>query len=557
MTQPDRSTGWRARLRTAVGIGVCALLAISGALLALPSTAPAGAASTPAIGPATSYQLSLGDSLAAGTGASTPANDYVNLVGAAEAASIPGLTVENLACPGATTTTLINGPGCTSLYPQTTQLATAEAFLNAHPGQVPYITIDIGANDVDNCLTGATISVSCITSGLSSINTNLPTIIAGLQAAAPGVPIFGMDYYNPFLAEWVLGGANGPALAKESAPLSAILNGDLTQLYGAQGATPVDVQGTFATQDFALTGSYNGATVPQNVARTCDWTHMCDNSGFTIHTNDIGHVKLAGDFEQSINRWLRHGGAGTWLSDAAGGVSTVGNALSYGSMAGKPLDKPIVAMAPTSDAKGYWLVASDGGVFAFGDAAFFGSTGGITLNKPIVGLAPTTDDHGYWLVASDGGVFAFGDAIFLGSMGGHPLNQSVVGIAQSGSNNGYWLVAADGGIFSFGDAGFAGSAGGTRLNKPVVGIAPTIDGNGYWLVASDGGVFSYGDALFHGSTGGITLNKPVIGMTVAPNGYGYSFGASDGGVFTFGSATFNGSLGASPPSSPVVAIATT
>jgi lysophospholipase L1-like esterase len=557
MTQPERSTGWCARLRSAVGMGATALLVVTGAWLVVPAATPAGAASTPAIAPAASYQLSLGDSLAAGTGASTPANEYVNLVGAAEAASFPGLTVENLACPGATTTSMINGPGCASLYPQTTQLATAETFLTAHPGQVPYITIDIGANDVDNCLTGATISLSCITNGLSAINTNLAAIISGLQAAAPGVPIFGMDYYNPFLAEWVLGGANGPALARESAPLSSLLNGDLTQLYGAGGAIPVNVQGTFATQDFALTGSYNGATVPENVARTCDWTHMCDNSGLTIHANDIGHAKLAGDFEQSINRWLRHGGAGTWLTDANGGVHVFGNAASFGSMAGQPLNRPIVAMAPTSDAKGYWLVASDGGVFAFGDAGFFGSTGGLTLNQPIVGLAPTTDGQGYWLVAADGGVFAFGDATFLGSMGGHPLNQPVVGIAQSGSNNGYWLVAADGGIFNFGDAGFVGSAGGTHLNKPVVGLAPTIDGNGYWLVASDGGVFSYGDALFHGSTGGITLNKPVVGLTVAPDGYGYTFGASDGGVFTFGSATFNGSLGGTPPAAPVVAIATT
>ncbi|MHB8594026.1 MAG: hypothetical protein ACYDB3_06775, partial [Acidimicrobiales bacterium] len=33
------------------------------------------------------------------------------------------------------------------------------------------------------------------------------------------------------------------------------------------------------------------------------------------------------------------------------------------------LAAPIVAMAPTPDAKGYWLVGADGGVFAFGDAA--------------------------------------------------------------------------------------------------------------------------------------------------------------------------------------------
>ncbi|HEY5246135.1 MAG TPA: hypothetical protein VIJ60_10745, partial [Acidimicrobiales bacterium] len=85
------------------------------------------------------------------------------------------------------------------------------------------------------------------------------------------------------------------------------------------------------------------------------------------------------------------------------------------------------------DGGGYWEVASDGGLFAFGDAKFFGSMGGKPLNQPIVGLAPSSGGpgapSGYWEVASDGGIFAFGGAPFDGSMGGKPLNQPVVGIA--------------------------------------------------------------------------------------------------------------------------------
>ena len=533
-------------------------MAVTAGMLVL---APSAGAITAVHQASAVYQLSLGDSLAYGTGASVPANDYVNLVGAHEAGNIPGLQVENLACGGATTNSMIDATDPANHSCQTyvggTQLSGAEAFLRAHLGQVPYITIDIGANNVDSCLTGGAISLTCLTTGLGEITSQLPTIVQGLQAAAPGVPIFGMDYYNPFLAEWVLGGTAGPGLARESAPLSAILNSSLVNTYGANHAIPVDVQGPFATQDFALTGTWAGVTVPQNVARTCEWTHMCDNSTYTIHTNDIGHAKLAAAFEQQIDRWLRGGGQGTWLADAAGGVHLVGNALSYGSMAGKTLNKPIVTMAATNDGRGYWLVASDGGIFAFGDAGFFGSTGGIVLNKPIVGFAPTADDQGYWEVASDGGVFAYGDATFLGSMGGSPLNEPVVGMAQTGSSQGYWLVASDGGIFAFGDAAFKGSTGGTTLNKPVVGMAATIDGNGYWLVASDGGVFAYGDAVFHGSSGSIVLNKPIVGMTVAPDGYGYTLGASDGGLFNYGSALFNGSLGGAPPTAPVVAVVST
>ena len=37
---------------------------------------------------------------------------------------------------------------------------------------------------------------------------------------------------------------------------------------------------------------------------------------------------------------------------------------------------------------GFWMVAGDGGIFAFGNAGFFGSMGGRPLNKPIVGHRP-------------------------------------------------------------------------------------------------------------------------------------------------------------------------
>ncbi len=83
-----------------------------------------------------------------------------------------------------------------------------------------------------------------------------------------------------------------------------------------------------------------------------------------------------------------------------------------------------------SEWAGYWEVASDGGVFAFGDAVSYGSMGGQPLDKPIVGMAATPDGAGYWEVASDGGVFAFGDATFYGSMGGKGIT-NVVGLSSS------------------------------------------------------------------------------------------------------------------------------
>ena len=196
---------------------------------------------------------------------------------------------------------------------------------------------------------------------------------------------------------------------------------------------------------------------------------------------------------------------------ADGGVFSFGDAQFYGSMAGKPLNAPVVGIAPTADGKGYWEVAADGGVFSFGDAQFYGSMAGKPLNAPIVGIAPTEDGKGYWEVADDGGVFSFGDAQFNGSMAGKPLHAPIVGVAAAATDGGYWLVGADGGVFSFGDAPFKGSMGGRPLNAPVVGMMPTADGKGYWEVAADGGVFSFGDAQFSGSMVGKALNAPMVG----------------------------------------------
>ena len=190
-------------------------------------------------------------------------------------------------------------------------------------------------------------------------------------------------------------------------------------------------------------------------------------------------------------------GKGYWLADAAGGVSTHGSAVSYGSMAGRPLNAPIAHIVATPDGKGYWLVASDGGIFAFGDATFRGSMGSTRLNQPVVGIAADDATGGYWEVATDGGIFAFG-APYFGSTGSLALNQPVNGMTPTAEDRGYLLVASDGGTFAFGKAAFHGSTGDLPLNAPIVGLAADSASGGYWLVAADGGIFAF-DAAFYGA----------------------------------------------------------
>lgn len=184
---------------------------------------------------------------------------------------------------------------------------------------------------------------------------------------------------------------------------------------------------------------------------------------------------------------LRTGG---WGVTPWGQVFTDGTyAGHYGDMNGKPLNQPIVGMAPTPGGVGYWLVASDGGMFTFGDARFLGSTGAVRLNRPIVAMAATPTGNGYWLAASDGGLFAFGDAKYLGSMGATTLNQPVVGMVPTSTGRGYWMVAADGGVFTFGDAVFKGSTANEHPATPIVGMVPY--GTGYAIVTENGTVYPF------------------------------------------------------------------
>jgi len=194
---------------------------------------------------------------------------------------------------------------------------------------------------------------------------------------------------------------------------------------------------------------------------------------------------------------------------------------------------PSGAMASRSD-----KVAEVGALPSGGDAGFFGSMAGRPLNAPIVGMASTIDGGGYWLAAADGGVFAFGDANFSGSsVGGPPAGPGpVVGIAAFSDNSHYLLATSLGGVSVFGFSGGSWPGGwGQSTNGPMVAVANwgTGDRPGWWTAGTDGGVFALGDAPFYGSMGVTRLNAAVVGMSATPTLHGYWLAAIDGGVFAF------------------------
>ncbi len=128
------------------------------------------------------------------------------------------------------------------------------------------------------------------------------------------------------------------------------------------------------------------------------------------------------------------------------GYGAVSTSNAVGSVGTGTTTEPATLTASTGSIADYWLASADGAVFAFGNVDFYGSMAGKPLNKPIVGIAATPDNQGYWLVAADGGIFTFGDADFYGSMGGQPLNAPIAGMAATPDGKGYWLVDADGDV---------------------------------------------------------------------------------------------------------------
>jgi lysophospholipase L1-like esterase len=276
------------------------------AALAVMATAVLTACSSPPAAkpaPPSSYYLALGDSLSQGVqpnaaGTSVPtAQGYPDLVYATLRASHPALRLVRLGCPGETTQTMMHGGICH--YSAGSQLAAATAFLRAHRGHVFLVTIDIGANDLEDCGSEPSLTklASCM-GQLPKATANVAGILASLRAAAgPGVRIVGMNYYLPALAEW-RSGLLGHMTAQLSEKFAVAYDDLLKRAYGQAGITVADVFGAFETTNFGDPVTVPGVgSVPRNVARICQWTWECaaPPRGPNQHANAAGYRVMANE----------------------------------------------------------------------------------------------------------------------------------------------------------------------------------------------------------------------------------------------------------------------
>jgi hypothetical protein len=166
------------------------------------------------------------------------------------------------------------------------------------------ITIDIGGNDVVHCAGPTGIDPDCVSAGLAKAEKNITTMLTGLRAAAPSVPIIGMNYYDPFLGDWLAGG-QAETLALDSLSVVATLNNELTALYGGPSTT-ADVAGVFRTANDTRRVPSPWGRVPVDVDRACSWLDITcqvgQSEGFGDDPNIAGQKKIAAVFERTIGR---------------------------------------------------------------------------------------------------------------------------------------------------------------------------------------------------------------------------------------------------------------
>lgn len=304
------------RLTYAIGAAAAA------AALALTTVAavPAVAASRPDSSSPVVYYLSLGDSLSVGDqpnakGVTLPTDEgYADQLYAALRRADPGLRLWKLGCPGETSSSLNDGGICGykgderySLNAhKSSQLSAALAFLKAHRGQVPLITLDIGANDLNQCLTLTSIPaiVACLTPVFPRIQKNLAGTLERLRAADPHATIVGMTYYDPELADW-LTGKTGQTFAADSITVAEVFNQDLTTVYESAKALVADVFTAFDTADITQIVNVPGiGKLPKDVATICRWTWECAKPpvGPNEHANKVGYGAIASTFEATLRK---------------------------------------------------------------------------------------------------------------------------------------------------------------------------------------------------------------------------------------------------------------
>jgi lysophospholipase L1-like esterase len=227
------------------------------------------------------------------------ANDLVSY----EAARGVAVQLTQLGCGGETTTSMLYG-GSRCNQSDGTQLAEAISFLEAHQDDTGLVTIDLGFNNIRDCLANETVDEACVTSGLNAVSEELPTILSYLKdAAGPDVSFVGVGHYDPFLADALTDAAgSGPSFALASAGIVDRLNVELRDAYHDAGMPMADVAAAFEGGGFVHHRTRSRVVV-SDAAYACALTWMCQPApyGPDLHPNAAGYATIADAIEDELH----------------------------------------------------------------------------------------------------------------------------------------------------------------------------------------------------------------------------------------------------------------
>ncbi len=260
---------------------------------------------------APSYYVNLGDSYAEGyqpgyTNGTETLHGYANRL-VADLGSKHKLVLENFGCGGATTTSILTSISCPPVglanngvaYPTTSQATAALAFIKAHVGHIGLVTISIGGNDFDSCISSAN-PVPCVTAAIPVMQANLTTLVDEIRTATgPTTPILGITYPNVALGAWLQGAAGKSFAAEAQAAFALIINPALQAAYTTANATFVNITadtGGFIALSKTTTLKPYGV-IPVAVADVCTDTWFC--AVHDIHPTNVGYTLIASALDKA------------------------------------------------------------------------------------------------------------------------------------------------------------------------------------------------------------------------------------------------------------------
>jgi hypothetical protein len=191
----------------------------------------------------------------------------------------------------------------------------AEHLLAARRRHTALVTVEIGDNDVEGCISARGINRRCFDSTLATMKANLVKIARRLRKAAGSrVPVIGIADYDQFLSYWLRGGAER-RVAVASVRFVNKLNATMDGVYRHAGVGAADASRRFATRVLHhYVDSHGYGRVPLAVARICEWTWSCARPprGPNAHARTIGYRAIGLAILDTLSAMRRDhsGGAG-------------------------------------------------------------------------------------------------------------------------------------------------------------------------------------------------------------------------------------------------------